>query len=206
MSRAAVNRTILAVVGLLLAAAGLLTLAGGLELYGRLGVDLPAGWPLASPDRPVLSAASRTRWVDEDWWWPVAIAVPAVLVAGSLVWLFAQLRRSGPAGVHLSTPAHSGFVLRVRSGAVEEAVRTESAALPGVARAAVHLDGGPGQPLLRTALRLEEGAGTGDLLDRYVAGPLAHARASLGLPGLRSELRLRVAPHRPAGRDHPRVL
>jgi len=194
-SRRTVNRTILAAAGLLLLVGGLLVLAGGFDVYGRLGFDMPDWWPLASPDQPVLSAESRTRWTDEEWWWPVAIAVPALLVAGGLWWLFAQVRRSGPAGIALPSPAVAGphFALRVRSRAVEDAIETEAVELPDVARVTVRVTGASHRPEVRTALRMEAGGAPADLLESFHTGPLEHARASLGLPELPSELRIRVS-------------
>ncbi|MFG2822146.1 alkaline shock response membrane anchor protein AmaP [Kitasatospora sp. NPDC048365] len=205
MSRTAVNRTVLAVAGLVLLALGVLVLLGGLDVYGRLGVTVPDWWPWTSPDQPVLSEASRTRWTDESWWWPVAIAVPAVVVAGCLWWLFAQARRSGPAGIDLPSPAgpRGHFALHVRSRAIEDAVERATVALPDVARVRVRVAGRPHRPYLRAAVRMESGGGAADLLARYYTGPLEGARTSLGLAALPSEFRLRVTGRRTsAGRDH----
>ncbi len=79
MSRRAVNRTLLAVVGLLLLAGGVLVLLGGLDVYRHLGVTPPPHWPFTSPDQPVLSTAAapagRTRPGSGRWrspcprWW-----------------------------------------------------------------------------------------------------------------------------------------
>ncbi|BAJ31465.1 MULTISPECIES: hypothetical protein [Kitasatospora] len=194
MSRRAVNRTVLGLVGLGLLAGGALVLLGGLDAYRHLGITPPDWWPLTSPDQPVLSAESRTRWADRDWWWPVAIAVPALVIAGCLWWLFAQLRRGGPAGVDLPSPAAPGephFALHVRSRAVEEAVETETVALPDVDRVSVKVVGAARRPRVRTAVRLAPGADTGALVAAYGAGPVEHARRSLGLAALPAELRLR---------------
>jgi hypothetical protein len=207
MSRAAVNRTILAVAGLILLAAGLLVLAGGFDLYHRWQLSPPSWWPLTSPDQPVLSEASRTRWVNRSWWWPVAIAVPAVVLAGSLWWLFAQLRRSGPAGLHLPTARDVHLAVRVHSRAVEGAIRAETAAFPGVARVTVHLVGDQHRPQIRALIRLTPAGSPAEVLDRFHTGPLDHARTSLGLAALPAELHLQVttAPERPLPKA-PRVL
>ncbi|MFC8716445.1 alkaline shock response membrane anchor protein AmaP [Kitasatospora sp. NPDC057198] len=196
MSRRAVNRTLLAVVGLGLLAGGALVLLGGLDAYRHLGVTPPDWWPLTSPDQPVLSTASRTRWAERDWWWPVAIAVPALAVAGCLWWLFSQLRRGGPAGVDLPSPAAPGethFALHVRSRAVEEAIETETVALPDVERVTAKVTGAARRPEVHTAVRLAPGADTGALVTAYRTGPVEHARRSLGLAALPAQLRLRGA-------------
>ncbi|MEV4612133.1 alkaline shock response membrane anchor protein AmaP [Kitasatospora sp. NPDC049258] len=206
MSRGAVNRTILAVAGVLLLAGGLLVLAGGLDLYGRVGLSMPRRWPLLSPDRPLLGEAARTRWVGRSWWWPVVFAVPAVLVAGALAWLITQLRRTGPVSVELPSPAPA-TTLRVRGRAVEDAIETGAVALPGVQRVAARLDHRPGRPVVRTAIRLTTDGGPAELLAAYRAGPLADARDSLGLAELDSELRLRVVTAKATrARKRPRVV
>ncbi|GAA2097076.1 alkaline shock response membrane anchor protein AmaP [Kitasatospora saccharophila] len=210
MSRRAVNRTLLAVVGLGLLAGGALVLLGGLDAYRHLGITPPDWWPLTSPDQPVLSEASRTRWTDRDWWWPVAIAVPALVILGCLWWLFSQLHRGGPAGVDLPSPAASGephFALHVRSRAVEEAIEAETVALPDVERVTVKVTGAARRPEVHTALRLAPGADTGALVTAYRAGPVEHARRSLGLAVLPAQLRLRGAkPRRERSRKKaPRV-
>ncbi|GAA0697895.1 alkaline shock response membrane anchor protein AmaP [Kitasatospora atroaurantiaca] len=195
----------LAVAGLVLLVAGVLVLAGGLDLYGRLHLDMPQGWPLTSPDQPVVSYASRTRWTDKAWWWPTVITVLVLAVAGALWWLFAQLHRSGPSTVTLPAPG-AGLVLRLRTSALEDALETETIALPEVARVRVKLTGGSRRPLVRAAVRLEAGGGPAGLVERFHTGPLAHARDSLGLPELPAELRLGVAGRRRATPRHPRVL
>ncbi|MFJ5886285.1 alkaline shock response membrane anchor protein AmaP [Kitasatospora cineracea] len=194
MSRRAVNRTLLALAGLALLAGGALVLLGGLDAYRHLGITPPHWWPLTSPDRPVLSAAGRTRWTDRDWWWPVAIAVPALVVLGCLWWLFSQLRRGGPAGVDLPSPAAPGephFALHVRSRAVEEAVEAETVALPDVDRVTVKVTGAARRPEVHTVVRLAPGADTAALVAAYRTGPVEHARHSLGLASLPAQLRLR---------------
>ncbi|KDN82534.1 hypothetical protein [Kitasatospora cheerisanensis] len=208
MSRRAVNRTLLAVVGLLLLAGGVLVLLGGLDVYRHLGVTPPPHWPFTSPDQPVLSTASRTRWKDETWFWPVAIAVPALVVIGGLWWLFSQLRRGGPAGVDLPSPAAPGrphFALHVRSRAVEDAIETETVALPEVDRVTVRVTGAARRPEVHTVLRLTPGADTAALVDAYRTGPVEHARHSLGLATLPAELRLRMARPRKNRTKTPRV-
>ncbi|MGV9267744.1 alkaline shock response membrane anchor protein AmaP [Kitasatospora sp. NPDC003701] len=210
MSRSTVNRVLLGVVGVLLLAAGVLVLAGGLDLYARLGLDMPGWWPLTSPDRPVVSAGSRTRWADESWWWPAVIAGLVLVVAGTAWWLFAQLRRSGPATIVLPTPGASGLRLRLRTRALEEALETGTVALPEVERVSVRLL--RGQPRLRAAVRLTPGGDPAELVEHFETGPRSNATASLGLADLPADLRIRVlaakpatAPGRGGRRRRPRV-
>ncbi|MFE7559720.1 alkaline shock response membrane anchor protein AmaP [Kitasatospora sp. NPDC057500] len=214
MNRETVNRLLLGVVGTALLVAGVLVLAGGLDLYGRLGVDPPSRWPLTSPDQPVVSARSRTRWTGESWWWPAVIAGLAVVVAGTAWWLLAQVRRSGPTTVVLPTPGASGLRLRLRTRALEEAVETEAVALPEVERVGVRLVRGSGQQRLRAAVRMTPGGDPAALAEHFETGPRTGVLASMGLPELPADLRIRVVAARPevTGRRHrhrgrrPRVV
>ncbi|WP_033819320.1 hypothetical protein [Kitasatospora sp. MBT63] len=205
MSRGAVNRTILAVAGALLVAGGLLVLAGGLDLYRRLGLSMPAGWPLTARTRPLLGVAARARVAGHSWWWPVVIAVLVLLVIGALAWLAAQLRRTRSGSLELAPPL-AATALLVRGRAVEDVVEAATVALPGVERVSAQLGGPPGAPVVRAAVRLTTHGSPAELLEGFRTGPLARTRRSLGLPTLRSELRLRVAPQRrPSRRKQPRV-
>ncbi|MBV6699593.1 alkaline shock response membrane anchor protein AmaP [Kitasatospora aureofaciens] len=214
MRRGTVNRTLLGVVGAVLLAVGVLVLAGGLDLYGRLGVDPPGWWPLTSPDQPVVSARSRTRWVGESWWWPTMIGGLSVVVVAMVWWLVAQLRRSGPTSIAVPTPGASGLRLRVRTRALEEALEAGTSVLPEVERAGVRLVRAPGHPRLRGAVRLTPGGDPAGLVEHFETGPRADALSSLGLPELPADLRIRVlqaAPTEPRHwlsrrwRRHPRV-
>ncbi|MEV0532820.1 alkaline shock response membrane anchor protein AmaP [Kitasatospora sp. NPDC050463] len=214
MSRSTVNRVLLGVVAVLLLAAGVLVLAGGLDLYARLGLDVPDGWPLTSPDQPVVSAGSRTRWADESWWWPAVIAGLALVVAGTAWWLLAQLRRSGPATIVLPTPGASGLRLRLRTRALAEALETGTVVLPEVERVSVRLLRGPRRQRLRlrAVVRLTPGGDPAELVEHFETGPCGNARSSLGLADLPAELRIRVQTAKPAAaprgggrRRRPRV-
>ncbi|MGW6918677.1 alkaline shock response membrane anchor protein AmaP [Kitasatospora sp. NPDC054939] len=212
MSRTTVNRLLIGLAGLVLLAVGLLVLAGGFDLYARLGADPPDRWPLTSPDQPLLSTTSRTRWTDEDWWWPAVITALVLAVAGAAWWLVAQLRRSGPGALAVATPgAAPGLRLRLRTKALEDAVETGTAALPEVERATVRVTGARGRLRLRGAVRLAPGGDPAALLERFDTGPRQHSRTSLALPELPADLRVHVSP-RPADpavhggrKKHPRV-
>ncbi|MEV6972677.1 alkaline shock response membrane anchor protein AmaP [Kitasatospora sp. NPDC093806] len=213
MSRTGVNRVLLGVVGAVLLVAGVLVLAGGLDLYRRLGADPPDWWPLTSPDQPVVSGRSRTRWVAQAWWWPTVIAGLAVLVVATAWWLVVQLRRSGPTTVAVPTPGVPGLRLRLRARALEEAVETGTVALPEVERVGVRLVRGPRHPRLRAAVRMTPGGDPDALAQHFETGPRTGARASLGLPELPADLRIRVVAARPevtgrqrGRRKHPRVV
>ncbi|GAA1070551.1 alkaline shock response membrane anchor protein AmaP [Kitasatospora arboriphila] len=196
MSMSAVNRTILAVIGIALLLGGLLVLAGGLDLYGRLNATMPDGWPFTSPHQPVLSAATRADWSDQAWFWPVVIAVPAVVVVGALGWLYAQLHRAGSSTVTVPVPGGEGVALRMRKRALQDAVETEVIDLPRVDKVTVRASGASHRLLLRSTVRLEPGADTARLVRTLDDGPLENARTSLGLAELPCRLRLTASVRR----------
>ncbi|MFC8450499.1 alkaline shock response membrane anchor protein AmaP [Kitasatospora sp. NPDC057223] len=207
MSRSTVNRVVLAPAGLVLLLGGLLVLAGGLDLYGRLGIDPPGWWPLTSPDQPLFSHASRTRWTDRDWWWPAVVAGLSLLLALGLWWLFAQLRRTAPSTLALPAPADAGLRLRLRTRALEEVLESGAEGLAEVGRARVRIAGRPRRLTVRGAVTLAPGGGPAALVEQFDAGPLAAARSSIGLDELPAALRVRVAAtKRAATPKHPRVI
>lgn len=188
MTRIAVNRTLLALAGLVLLGGGLLLLIGGLDLNRRLHLHLPAGWPLTDPHHAVLTAAQRTRYVDHSWWWPVVFGGLAVATLLALWWLLAQLHQ-GATG-DLPVPAPTGT--RVRGNALAQAIGTEAEQLPGVSRARVRMLGAARSPRARVALTLTPGTAPDPVLRALSTGPLAHARASTGLTALPADARIRV--------------
>ncbi|MEV7024616.1 alkaline shock response membrane anchor protein AmaP [Kitasatospora sp. NPDC093558] len=199
MSRGTVNRVLIGLVGAVLVVAGVLVLAGGLDLYGRLGVHPPGWWPLTSPNQPVVSARSRTRWVASAWWWPTVIGGLSVLVVAMVWWLVAQLRRTGLSSIAVPTPGAGGLKVRVSARALEEVLESGTVVLPEVERAGVRLVRAPGHPRLRGAVRLTPGGDPAGLVEHFETGPRADALGSLGLPELPADLRIRVLQEAPAG-------
>lgn len=176
-----VNRTLLAVTGLLLLAAG--------------GSVLAAAWPFGGRHAPLLTEEARRRhWHAEGWWWWAVIAGLGLCVLLSLWWLLAQLRRSRLRALEVDTGDGAFALLRGR--ALEEAVTAEAAAVEGVARCRVVLRGRRGSPALRIVLELEPHAVPADVLAALAGPVLTHARTSAGLAGLSAEARLKVASHK----------
>ncbi|MFC1413644.1 alkaline shock response membrane anchor protein AmaP [Streptacidiphilus sp. N1-12] len=192
MSRTAVNRTLLGLVGLVLLAGGALLLAGGLDLNRRWHLGLPADWTVLQPHHAVLDAADRTRWRADSWWWPVLFAALGVVAVLALWWLLAQLRRGATGQV--TVPDTADVPVRLRGDALARAVADDAEQIPGVARVRVRLLGRPKRPRARIALLLEPGAAPGPVLRALSDGPLARARESTGLARLPAEARVRVAP------------
>ncbi|MCX5196523.1 alkaline shock response membrane anchor protein AmaP [Streptomyces sp. NBC_00249] len=175
-----VNRTLLALAGLLLLAAA--------------GSVLTASRPLGGRHAPLLTAEARQRyWHAEGGWWWAVLAGLALCVLLALWWLAAQLRRPRLAALAVDTGDGAFAVLRGR--ALEEAVAAEAGALDGVADCRVALRGRRDAPRLRVALELEPHAVPADALAALAGPVLTHARTSAALPELPAEARLKVTSH-----------
>ncbi|MGP3988143.1 alkaline shock response membrane anchor protein AmaP [Streptomyces sp. 3N207] len=189
-----VNRVLTALIGLALLALGLAVLFAGLDLPRHWGVTMPSGWPWDRPRDVVLSDADRTRWTDEGWWWPVALAVLAALFVLCIWWLLAQLRQQRLDEVLVDSRDGEGAVLRGR--AMEDVIGAEAESQPGIDRARVVLTGRRRQPRARIGLVLAAYAKPGPAVHQLRREAIAHAVTSAGLEALPAEVRMRAARHR----------
>ncbi|MFB6676374.1 alkaline shock response membrane anchor protein AmaP [Streptomyces sp. NPDC056390] len=194
--RSTLNRLLMALSGLVLLGGGLLILTAGLDLYRRLHLAAPAGWPLTTPHDVLLSNADRIGWSDQGWWWWPAVIASLILAAVfALLWLLAQLRRRRPGSVHLGgTPPPESIELRGR--ALSDAVTAEARALPGVEQASAHVTGRAARPCLQVALTLTDHGTPAPVLQALSHGPVAHARDCTGLTHLPTQARLNVGKHK----------
>ncbi|MFF5860205.1 alkaline shock response membrane anchor protein AmaP [Streptomyces sp. NPDC012751] len=195
--RPALNRTLLALAGLVLLGGGLLILFSGLDLYRRHDLAPPAGWPLTTPADVLLGSADRARWSSQGWWWwPAVIAALALTALLALWWLLAQLSRRRPGSLPVGgTPPQEGVELRDR--ALSEAIANEAGALPGVGHAAVVITGRPGRPRTHIKLTLTPEGTPGATIGALCEGPISTARRSTGLIDMPTEVRLQVSRHGP---------
>jgi hypothetical protein len=184
-----VNRVLLGLIGLVL-----LVLGGSVLAIG-LGAPSPGWWIHRDRHDVLLTAAERTKWRDEGWWWPVVFAVLAVLVVLALWWLTRSVQRHRLSVVNVDTGDDEGAALRAR--ALENSVASEAAGLDGVERVRVRLTGRRRTPHLRMRVRLEPDADPGRTLDRLTSETIAHARAAVGTTSLPAEIRMRADGHRP---------
>ncbi|MEU8620872.1 alkaline shock response membrane anchor protein AmaP [Streptomyces sp. NPDC048623] len=184
-----VNRTVLALVGLLLVVGGAAVLPAALDVGG-----LPSWRPWSGPGDVLLSRSERQHWRAESWWWPTVIALLGLVVLLALWWLIAQFRRARLREVLVDTGDGEEAVLRGR--ALEAVMEAEARAQEGVARARVALTGRRAAPRTRVALLLEAYASPADALTALSAEALGNARTSTGLPALPTEARLRAVKHR----------
>ncbi len=182
-----VNRVLLGLAGLVLVCLG-----GGVLAAGT-GLPVPSWWPWDGPDDVLLSTADRQRWREESWWWPVVIAVLAVLVVLAL-WVFiAQLRRARLAEVLVDSGDGEGALLRGR--ALEGVLESEAESLDGVARAHITLTGSRRAPEARVRMLLEPHVSPSETLTHLASEAVGHARDSAGLEVLPVEAHLRAAKH-----------
>ncbi|GHH59547.1 hypothetical protein GCM10018781_02930 [Kitasatospora indigofera] len=193
-SHSVLNRTLLAVAGLVLLGGGLLVLTGALDLYRRWNLEPPADWPLTSPHDTIVPAQDRTRWTDEGWWWPTVIAALAILMALALWWLLAQLRNRHPGRLPVGNPPCDGVELH--DSALADALAADTARLPGVHTAHANLTGQADHPHATVDLTLEADARPRDVL-HALESTLHRARQSTGWEHLPTRAMLRVSPHRP---------
>jgi hypothetical protein len=188
MRGGAVNRVLLALVGLLLLALGGSVLAVG------LGAPPPHWWPHSGPHDVLLSRAERTHWRDAGWWWPTVIAALAVLVLLALWWLTSTLRPRRLAEVRVDTGDGDTALLRGR--ALESVMAMDTARQQGVAHTELLLTGRRTTPAVRAWLQLEPHVDPATALADFTAQALTHARESANLPSLPADVRLREVRHR----------
>ncbi|MEU4093102.1 alkaline shock response membrane anchor protein AmaP [Streptomyces sp. NPDC026673] len=185
--RAAVNRVVLALVGLAL------VLAGGVVLCSATGV---LHRPYTGRNDVLLGDADRTRYEGASWWWPTVVAVLALIVLCALWWLLAQVRDRRLR--RLAVDADDDGVTVLRGRALEQIIAADAGQLHGVDHATTALVGTPTAPRARLQLALSPYAAPGDVLAELDSTVLDRARVSAGLPLLPAEARLRAVSHRAA--------
>jgi hypothetical protein len=186
--RGAVNRVLLALVGLVLLALGGAVLAVG------LGAPPPHRWLHSGPHDVLLSSAERTHWRDAGWWWPAVLAALAVLLLLALWWLTSTLRPRRLTEIRIDTGDGGSTMLRGR--ALESVLAVDTARQAGVAHTELLLTGRRTTPVVRAWLQLEPHVDPATALSEFTAQALTHARESANLPSLPAEVRLREVKHR----------
>jgi len=176
------NRTVLALLGLILLAAGGLGLARGYDAFGSR----------APKDQPVLSDAMR-RWVSHHHgaFWGGAAAVAVLIALLALVWLRAQLRAPRPADRDLVRSGADGRT-KVRSGDAATAVSEEIESWDGVEDASARLFGDPDRPDLLLRVGIAADADLADLRRRIDTDAVAHLRETLELNAVEANVEFRL--------------
>jgi hypothetical protein len=182
------DRWLVVLIGLVLLLAGV-----GVTMlsYGVLGSGRAA--------RPLLDPIMVDTVAAQPLLWRAAAIVGGVLLAVfGLAWAARSVRPEPRPDVMLNGGADT--TIRVTSAAAGEAVASQAATLPGVARARARLVGSAAVPALRVTLWLADDADVRGVLARLHDEVLATARASLELTTLPVAVRLELERPQPTPR------
>ncbi|SEG94029.1 hypothetical protein SAMN05216223_12917 [Actinacidiphila yanglinensis] len=190
----ALNRALLAFLGIVLLGGGLLVLAGGADIYRSWSLSPPTGWPLTTPQDVLVPSADQTNWAGGTWWWPTIIAALALLVLLALLWLLSQSpwKRART----MSASRASAESVTVSDKVLSDALAADLDLLPGTQRTRVHIHGAPTHPEARVDLALSPGGTPAQVLND-VDDAIERARRSADWSTLRTDIHLTVARHRP---------
>jgi hypothetical protein len=177
---ARLNRSVLALHGLLCLA------AGGVVLL--VGTGLAAGRLPVPPDAPLLPPGPAL-----PGWVPAVVAAVAVIIGLlALRWLIAQtIRRPAGSTWQLSPDTTTGTT-RIDTDAAVRPLADEIEDLPGVRSATARLTGPHAHPHLHLRVSADDHADISDLrrrIDEHAIPRLTHA---LNLPVLRADMLLRL--------------
>lgn len=177
-----VNRTVLLLLALVLVAGGVLTLLVGI---GQL---------VLQPGSPLVPGDAVDRLVQRPWLWWVGAGAALVAAVLGLVWLIAQLRTDGVAGLDLEVPGADGGITTVRSSGLTEAVEVDAESIAGVERAHARVAGHRERRVELTVV-LTEDADITRVRREVEERTVAHLRGALDAPGLPVHVELRVGAH-----------
>jgi hypothetical protein len=177
---ARLNRTVLALLGLLCLAAGGVVMLIGTGLLGDLP-PVPADAPLLPPGL-VLPG-----------WGPSAVAAVAVVIGLlALRWLIAQtIRHPGSSNWQLSPDTTTGTT-HIDSDAAARPLADEIEDYPGVRSATASLTGPRQHPHLYLRVSADDHADISDLRRRIGANAIPHLTQALNLPALTADTLLRL--------------
>lgn len=183
----AINRTVLALIGLVLLGVGV----GGLLLsFNLIGVLLSFNliandtgrWPVV-PD-PVVEFATNTSWLP----WAAAAAAVVVALLG-LWWLLDQFRVDWPGQLDLTGDRPDGTTT-MAAGALTDAVEDDAASIRGVTGASASLRSQPTRRLDLT-VNLAAFADLGEVRRRLEQQTVARTRQVIDQPNLPIRIELR---------------
>jgi hypothetical protein len=175
------NRTVLALLGVVLLAAGAAGIAAGTGLFGD-GVRT----------NMVIPQDTRDWVAAHDWFW-LAVAAGSILIALlALRWLLAQTSTNRLRQLDVESDRSAGrTVLSV--AAVTDAVAAEIGSYRGVDGASAHLLGARGAPTLLVHATLDGRGDPAEIRTRIQTEAVAHVRQALDVPDLPVRLELRLA-------------
>ena len=179
---ARLNRTVLALLGLLLLLAGAFVLLIG----SGAGTAVAAGLPVAADAPPLALNADLPAWL------PWAGAAAAVVVGlAALRWLVSQAVRVPPgANWQLADDANSGVTL-LNTATAAAPLADEISSYPGVRAATARLAGVHQHPELHIRITMDDRASLADLPHRIDEVAITRLIDALDLPALDTDLLLR---------------
>lgn len=183
----ALNRVVLALLGLLLVAAGALGLALALGTFGA-----------GRRDASVLPGSVRSYPGDHPWfWW--AVAGGCLLVALlALRWLLAQFHTDRTSRIDRTTDARTGYTI-VHAGAINEAAAEDARTIGGVINASAHVSHDP--PRLQLQVDLADYADLTVVRDQLESGTVEHVREAMGDETFPVDIELRPGASQTPGRS-----
>jgi hypothetical protein len=183
-----VNRTLLTLLGVLLAVGAGLGLALSFGAFGT-----------GRASRPVLDPEiSQFASDNAGWFWPVVAAITVLLGLLALKWLTAQLSGDKVGELDLERDRSRGST-RVSSRAVTDAVTAELEGQRGVQGACAKFRGDSREPDLDLTVSVDDSADLGTVRQRIESTTVQHARQALGRPDMRVRLHVELVPRqRPA--------
>jgi hypothetical protein len=177
---ARLNRTVLALLGLLSLASGGVVLLVGTGLLGNRP-SIPADAPLL-PAGPALPG-----------WGPAVVAAVAIIIGLlALRWLIAQtIRRPASSNWQLSPDTTTGTT-RIDGDAAVRPLADEIEDYPGVRSATARLTGPHQHPHLYLRVSADDRADIADLRRHIGANAIPHLTQAMNLPGLPADMLLRL--------------
>jgi hypothetical protein len=174
------NRTVLAILGVIALGAGVVVLLVGTGLLRPL-VRIPATAPLITPD------------TSPPWWTPWTVAAAAIIVALlSLRWLVAQAVRRPQASSWQVAPDTSAGATHIDSDTAAQPLGEEIADYSDVHAATARLTGPRQHPQLRLSVTTDDRADIPALRRRIDTEAIPHLIQALNLPSLSADLLLRL--------------
>lgn len=175
------NRTVLALIGLLLLAIGATGIAAGAGLFGD-----------TFRTKKVIDQDYRDWVAAHDWFW-LAVAGGSILIALlALRWLLAQASTTRVSQLDVESDRSAGRTV-LSGSAVTDAVAGEIKGYRGISGASAYLLGSRGAPTLLIQAGLDGRGDPAEIRRRIQTDAVSHARQALDKPDLPVRLELRLA-------------
>jgi hypothetical protein len=175
----AANRTLLALIGLILLAAGVLGLARAAGAFGRQRAS-----------ERVLTTAVRSFPDRHAWFWWAVAGAAVIIALLAIKWLMTQLGTDRANRIDRTTNARDGYTV-VHAGALAEAVEDDARSIPGVTSAAAYVS----HPLhVNLRVDLADDADIDTVRSTLESSTVRHVREALNQDDVPVRIELRPGP------------